>query len=70
MNIIKIGANKWNDDLSVIIGNNQSNKLILVELIEKYFYNIMFIETYHKLQYTGSWDNEKLLVLFINYLML
>jgi|694.fasta_scaffold36630_4 hypothetical protein len=31
MNIIQIGANRGNDDLSQIIGNNQPDKLILVE---------------------------------------
>lgn len=31
MNIIQIGANRGNDDVSEIIGNQQPNKLILVE---------------------------------------
>jgi FkbM family methyltransferase len=31
MNIIQIGANKGNDDLTQIIGNNQPNILVLVE---------------------------------------
>jgi FkbM family methyltransferase len=31
MNIIQIGANRGNDDISELIGNQQPNKLILVE---------------------------------------
>lgn len=31
MNIVQIGANKGNDDLSQLIGNNQPQKLVLVE---------------------------------------
>lgn len=34
--------------------------------IRKYFSSVSFIETNHKLQYTGSWDNDKLLVLYRN----
>ena len=30
MNIVQIGANRGNDDLSQIIGNNRPDKLILV----------------------------------------
>lgn len=31
MNIVQIGANIGNDDLTVLIGNTQPNKLVLVE---------------------------------------
>lgn len=34
MNIIQIGANKGNDDLSLIINKNQPDKLVLVEPME------------------------------------
>jgi hypothetical protein len=39
---------------------------IKIKPIEKYFHNITFIETEHKLQYTGVWDNDKLLILHRN----
>lgn len=38
--------------------------------IEKYFNTITFIETEHALQYTGHWDNDKLLVMYRNDILL
>lgn len=37
-----------------------------IEPVRRYFSSVSFIETNHKLQYTGSWDNDKLLVLYRN----
>jgi hypothetical protein len=37
--------------------------------IKKYYHNMSFIETHHVLQYTGHWSNYKLLIFFINDLV-
>ena len=37
-----------------------------IEPIKKYFDTISFIETDHEFQYTGNWNNEKLLVMYRN----
>ncbi len=37
-----------------------------ISLVKKYFHSISFVETNHELQYTGSWDNDKLLILYRN----
>lgn len=34
--------------------------------IMKYYDSVSFIETYHEKQFTGSWDNDKILILFRN----
>jgi FkbM family methyltransferase len=38
--------------------------------VKKYFHSISFVETKHQLQYTGSWDNDKLLVLYRNNILI
>jgi FkbM family methyltransferase len=45
---------------------NESDFEEKISLVKKYFHSISFVETNHELQYTGSWDNDKLLILYRN----
>jgi len=38
--------------------------------VKKYFHSISFVETNHELQYTGGWDNDKLLIFYRNDVIL
>jgi len=49
---------------------NESDFEEKITPISKYFHSISFVETNHNLQYTGGWDNDKLLVLYRNNLSL
>lgn len=41
---------------------------IKITPVKKYFDSIWFVDPYHDLQYTGNWDNDRLLVLYRNNL--
>ena len=52
------------EDIFTSIDEDEFEKKI--EPIKKYFDTISFIETDHEFQYTGNWNNEKLLVMYRN----
>jgi len=52
------------EDIFKSINENEFEEKI--SSVKKYFHSISFVETNHQLQYTGGWDNDKLLVLYRN----
>jgi hypothetical protein len=61
---LKVGGVLIVEDIFKSINEDDFNKKL--EPIKKYFDSITFIETHHKLQHTGHWNNDKLLILFRN----
>jgi hypothetical protein len=45
---------------------DEENFIRDIEGVSKYFDSISFIETYHELQNSGYWDNDKLLIMYRN----